>query len=103
MVTFIQRPRLSSLARRPGRGVPQARRGRSVIWHYQGDYGARGYRDGTAPQPSLPSLSYAKGVTPVNAAIVAVGSDGAIDVYNAGSSPVRIAVDLTGSYYACPG
>jgi hypothetical protein len=48
------------------------------------------------------SLNYATGATVASAAIVAVGQDGAIDLYNAGSRPVTIAVDLAGSYYAYP-
>ena len=37
-----------------------------------------------------------------NAAIVAVGKDGAIRLDNTGSRPVTVNVDLTGSYYAYP-
>jgi hypothetical protein len=59
------------------------------------------YADGTT-RPGLTSLSYAKGGTAVNAAMVTVGSDGAIDLYNAGAGTVTVAVDLTGSYYAYP-
>ena len=59
------------------------------------------YADGTA-LPFLISLSYARGVSVANASIVAVGTDGAIRLYNAGSKPVTVYVDLTGSYYAYP-
>jgi PKD repeat protein len=59
------------------------------------------YADGTT-RPALTSLSYVTGITAVNAAIVAVGTDGAIDLYNNGTKPVTIVVDLTGSYYAYP-
>jgi hypothetical protein len=55
--------------------------------------------DGTA-LPGLISLSYARGATVANAAIVAAGRDGAIRLYNNGAAPVTITVDLTGSYYA---
>ena len=59
------------------------------------------YADGTA-RPDLISLSYARGAAAANAALVAVGSDGAIRLYNGGSRPVTVDVDLTGSYYAYP-
>ena len=59
------------------------------------------YADGTA-LPFLISLSYAPGVSVANASIVPVGTDGAIRLYNAGSKPVTVYVDLTGSYYAYP-
>jgi PKD repeat protein len=59
------------------------------------------YADGT-PLPFLISLSYARGIPVANAAIVAVGKDGAIRLYNSGSKPVAVNVDLTGSYYAYP-
>ena len=58
------------------------------------------YADGTTRPSSLTSLSYAKGITTVNAAIVAVGKDGAIDLYNNGLRPVTVIIDLTGSYYS---
>ena len=59
------------------------------------------YADGTA-LPAPMNLSYATGETVANAAIVAVGKDGAIRLYNGGSKPVLLYVDLTGSYYAYP-
>jgi hypothetical protein len=59
------------------------------------------YADGTA-LPFLISVSYAPGVSVANASIVAVGTDGAIRLYNAGSRTVAVNVDLTGSYYAYP-
>lgn len=57
------------------------------------------YADGTARQ-GITSLSYDPGTTTENATVVAVGSDGAIDLDNNGTTPVTVAVDLTGSYYA---
>jgi PKD repeat protein len=59
------------------------------------------YADGT-PRPPVTSLSYSTGSTVAGAAIVAVGKDGSIDLYNSGSKPVTIAVDLYGSYYSYP-
>jgi PKD repeat protein len=59
------------------------------------------YADGT-PTPAPMNLSYAPGVIVANAAIVAVGKDGAIRLYNGGSRPVTVYVDLTGSYFAYP-
>jgi hypothetical protein len=60
------------------------------------------YADGTSRPASLTSLSYAKGETVAAADTVEVGSDGAIDLYNAGSKPLTAFVDLVGSYYAYP-
>jgi len=60
------------------------------------------YADGTA-RPGVTSLSYVKGQTSTNAAIVATGKDGAIDLFNNGTQPVTLVVDLIGSYYAQPG
>ena len=59
------------------------------------------YADGTT-LPAAVNLSYASGATIADAAIVAVGGDGAIRLYNGGSKPVTVDVDLTGSYYAYP-
>jgi hypothetical protein len=59
------------------------------------------YPDGTA-RPAVTTLSYSAGAAMAGAAIVAVGPDGAIDLYNAGLRPVTLTVDLTGSYYAYP-
>jgi PKD repeat protein len=57
------------------------------------------YADGSS-RPTVTSLSYWAGATIANSDIVAVGKDGAIDLYNSGSKPVTITVDLTGSYYS---
>lgn len=57
------------------------------------------YADGTARQ-GITSLSYDPGTTTENATVVAVGSDGAIDLDNNGTKPITLTVDLTGSYYA---
>ncbi len=59
------------------------------------------YADGTA-LPFLISVSYPREVPVANASIAAVGTDGAIRLYNAGSSTVAVNVDLLGSYYAYP-
>jgi len=59
------------------------------------------YADGTA-LPFLISVSYAPGGSVADGSIAAVGKDGAIRLYNAGSRPVAVNVDLTGSYYAYP-
>jgi hypothetical protein len=58
------------------------------------------YADGTTRPSSLISLSFAREQAVANQAIVQVGADGAIDVYNAGSAPVNLTVDLSGSYHA---
>ena len=59
------------------------------------------YADGTA-LPFLISVSYPREAPVANASIAAVGTDGAIRLYNAGSSTVAVNVDLLGSYYAYP-
>jgi PKD repeat protein len=59
------------------------------------------YADGTA-LPFLISVSYSRGLPVANASIAAVGTDGDIRLYNAGSSTVAVNVDLLGSYYAYP-
>jgi hypothetical protein len=58
-----------------------------------------GYADGTS-RPGTTNLSYASGGPVATAAIIRVGADGAIDLYNSGPGPVTLTVDLTGSYYA---
>jgi hypothetical protein len=60
-----------------------------------------GYADGT-PRPGAVNLSYATGATLATEATVATGTDGAIDLYNAGPRPVTLTIDLTGSYYRYP-
>jgi hypothetical protein len=57
-----------------------------------------GYADGTA-RPADPVLSYQAAATDAGAALIAVGKDGAIDLYNGGGRPVTLDVDLAGSYY----
>jgi len=57
------------------------------------------YPDGTSLPSGLTSLSYAGGGAAVSAAVVAVGKDGAIDMYNSGLRNVTVAIDLTGSSY----
>lgn len=57
------------------------------------------YADGTK-LPGLISLSYGRGVQVANAAVAAVGADGAIRLYNGGAQPVTVTVDLVGSYYS---
>jgi hypothetical protein len=48
------------------------------------------------------SLNYAAGSTVANTAVPMVGADGAVDVFNGGSTPVDVIVDLYGAYYAYP-
>jgi hypothetical protein len=57
------------------------------------------YADGSG-RPGTTSLAYTTIGPVATAAIVAVGADGAIDLYNGGLRPVTLAVDLAGSYYA---
>lgn len=57
-----------------------------------------GWADGTA-RPGTTSLSYNDGIAAATAALVPVGTDGSIDLYNAGASPVTVAIDLLGAFY----
>jgi PKD repeat protein len=57
------------------------------------------YPDGMS-LPGTVNLSYAAGYPATDAAMVAVGKDGGIRLYNSGSKPVTITVDLTGFCYA---
>jgi PKD repeat protein len=58
------------------------------------------YADGTSRPANVTSLSYTKGQGAATAAIVQVGKDGEIDLYNSGSRPVLAVVDVNGSFYA---
>lgn len=60
-----------------------------------------GYPDG-ASRPTARNLSYGSRATTASTAIIPVGSDGAIDLYNGGPSGVNLIVDLVGSYYQYP-
>jgi PKD repeat protein len=58
------------------------------------------WADGTSRPGGIISLSYTKGQTAATAAIVQVGKDGDIDLYNGGTEPVLAVLDLDGSFYA---
>jgi hypothetical protein len=53
------------------------------------------YPDGTS-RPNASSLNYVAGQAVANMSIMPVGADGAIEVYNGGSQPVDLIVDLNG-------
>lgn len=55
------------------------------------------YADGTSC-PGVDSVDFTKGHTVANRALVKVGTDGAIDLYNAGSTSVDVYADLLGDY-----
>jgi hypothetical protein len=57
------------------------------------------YPDGVA-LPTASSLNYRAGHTVANSSVASLGSDGAINVYNGGSSPVDLVIDLSGYYYS---
>ncbi|MFF4357025.1 PKD domain-containing protein [Streptomyces sp. NPDC001604] len=59
------------------------------------------YPDGTS-RPGVYSLNFTKGHTAANRALVKVGADGEIDLYNAGSGPVDVIADLLGHYDVFP-
>jgi hypothetical protein len=60
-----------------------------------------GWADGTA-RPVATSLSYRAASAAATAALIPVGPDGAIDLYNNGSSAVTLVVDLNGAYFPSP-
>ncbi|MFD8819018.1 PKD domain-containing protein [Streptomyces sp. NPDC059627] len=55
------------------------------------------YPDGT-PRPGVYSLNFTKAHTTANRALVKVGADGEIDLYNAGATSVDVYADLLGDY-----
>ncbi|GAA3796692.1 hypothetical protein GCM10022403_033230 [Streptomyces coacervatus] len=59
------------------------------------------YADGTS-RPGVYALNFTKGHTAANHALVKVGADGEIDLYNAGAGPVDVYVDLLGDYDIFP-
>ncbi|MGW7427279.1 PKD domain-containing protein [Streptomyces sp. NPDC054813] len=59
------------------------------------------YPDGTS-RPGVYSLNFTKGHTAANHALVKVGTDGEIDLYNAGTGPVDVYADLLGDYDVFP-
>ncbi|MER7178802.1 PKD domain-containing protein [Streptomyces hyaluromycini] len=59
------------------------------------------YPDGTS-RPGVYSLSFTKGHTAAGRALVKAGTDGEIDLYNAGSAPVDVYADLLGDYDVFP-
>jgi len=60
-----------------------------------------GWADG-ASRPNTAVLSYSAGRTIASAALIPVGADGELDLYNNGKSPVTVIVDLAGAYYRAP-
>ncbi|MEU2339519.1 PKD domain-containing protein [Streptomyces sp. NPDC013172] len=59
------------------------------------------YADG-GPRPSVCSLNFTKGHVAAGGALVGVGTDGEIALYNAGAGPVNVTADLLGAYEAAP-
>ncbi|MFF4114091.1 PKD domain-containing protein [Streptomyces sp. NPDC001714] len=59
------------------------------------------YPDGTS-RPGVYSLSFTKGHTAAGRALVKTGTDGEIDLYNAGTTSVDVYADLLGDYDVFP-
>ncbi|GHD63612.1 hypothetical protein GCM10010317_060560 [Streptomyces mirabilis] len=59
------------------------------------------YADGTS-RPGVHSVDFTTKHTVANRALVKVGTDGEIDLYNAGSTPVDVYADLLGAYAVHP-
>ncbi len=55
------------------------------------------YADGTT-RPDVHSADYTSGHPAAGAALVKVGTDGEVDLYNAGSTAVDVDTDLLGDY-----
>ncbi|GAA5201257.1 hypothetical protein GCM10023322_80870 [Rugosimonospora acidiphila] len=55
-----------------------------------------------AARPTTSSVDFAGGQTVANMAIVPVGANGSIDLYNGGGATVDLLVDLYGGYYQYP-
>jgi hypothetical protein len=53
----------------------------------------------SATVPTASSLNYPATRTVANSAVTPLPSDGAIDIYNGGTSPVDVLIDLSGYYY----
>ncbi|GAA5185447.1 hypothetical protein GCM10023322_29510 [Rugosimonospora acidiphila] len=53
-------------------------------------------------RPTASSVDFAGGTTVANMAVIPVGADGAIDLYNGGGATVDLLVDLYGAYYQYP-
>jgi prepilin-type processing-associated H-X9-DG protein len=60
-----------------------------------------GWADGHS-RPAAASLRYTPGGAAAAAALIPVGADGAIDLYNSGPSAITLIVDLTGGYCRYP-
>ncbi|WP_435178911.1 PKD domain-containing protein [Actinacidiphila sp. bgisy145] len=84
----------------PATGVTAAALNLTVT-HQTGTGHIIAYPDGTA-LPNSSSVNYRAGQTTANAAIVPVGANGAIDLYNSGPSSVDLIADLSGYYYDDP-
>jgi hypothetical protein len=59
------------------------------------------YPDGVA-RPTASSVNYVSGRSVANMSVMPLGSNGAIDIYNGGSKPVDVIVDLNGTYFVYP-
>ena len=57
---------------------------------------------GTATRPATSTVNFAPGVTTANQAVVPVGTDGTIGIYNGSSRPTAVLVDIVGYYRADP-
>ncbi len=63
------------------------------------DHGFLSVYPDSATVPTASSLNYPATHTVANSAVTPLPSDGAIDIYNGGTSPVDVLVDLSGYYY----
>lgn len=84
----------------PATGVTAARLNLTVTHQTSNGY-ISAYPDGTA-RPNVASVNFQAGQTIANAAIVPVGANGAVDLYNSGPTSVDLIADLSGYYYDDP-
>ncbi len=59
------------------------------------------YPDGS-PRPVSSSVNYTRGKSAANLTVMPLGPDGAISIYNGGTTPVDVVADLIGSYFTYP-
>ena len=59
------------------------------------------YPDGPS-RPIVSSLNYVVGGSVANMSIMPLGTDGAVRIFNGGSRPIDVVVDLVGSQYTYP-
>ena len=84
-------------------GVPSSGVGAVVVNLTATQSGKPGYLTVTAngtPRPSVSSLNFATGATVANLAVIPVGADGRLNVFNGSAGTVHVMTDVLGYYQA---